>query len=596
MQDYEKKGLGALPNPDDNRDIPLTLVQEPVAVPEKYKTDLSKYPVEDQLKNGSCVGQAEGKAVEYFDDKETGDNERVSKRYVYAKCKEIDGHSGEGTYPRIAAKILMEKGAAKEALIGDNNKLPHDQFINVPDNDEIKSDAYLRRVGGYAFVAATAGDLMQAIYQNGVVNASLRVGDWGRLPVKPEPYRGNHRVLIYGYEQRTYKGKPDVRFWFRNSWGEDWGKDGDGYFYWSDYEGNMRDIMVYTDIPNEVLEEVKKERYIFTETMKRGARGYEVEQLQRRLAQELAYDNLPCFRWPNSTAQQFTTYFGVETEKAVQRYQITKGIVSHGTPETTGYGQLGPSTRASLNEGAIEKQTLVPVVNDMKNKLVEIMGLVGHPIRVTDAYRTIEEQNALYAKGRTVPGQIVTNARGGESLHNYRVAFDVAFEAGGSITYEGPWEMLGAIGKVLGFEWGGDWEGFTDRPHFQFTADYSLEDFQQGRIDWTIFGVDSSTIESESYQVTSDNMKRVKSFLISASSVLLTALVAVVLTPEWGTFIGDVYGWLGSAGVPASLIAVIGLVVAEIWKALINQHKLAQYRESYGPVASLNANQGPDLY
>lgn len=593
MQDLER-GLGALPNPEDNRDIQLAMVQAPVALPEKYKTDLSKFPVEDQLKNGSCVGQAEGKAVEFFDEKETGEMTRVSKRYVYAKCKEIDGHAGEGTYPRIAAKILREKGAAKEALVGDNNKLPHAQFINVPDTEELTRDAYPRRVGGYAFVAATAGDLMQAIYQNGVVNASLRVGNWSRMPVKPEPYRGSHRIIIYGFEQRTYRGKDDVRFWFRNSWGEDWGKDGDGYFYWSDYEGQMRDVMVYTDIPNEILEEVKKERYIFTKTMKKGARGYEVEQLQRRLGIELASDGLPCFRWPSPTNQQYTTYFGVETEKAVQRYQIAQGIVSYGTPETTGFGQLGPSTRASLNEGAIEKQQLVPVVEEMKQQLITIMAAVGHPIRVTDAYRSCEEQNKLYAQGRTTPGNIVTNAKCGESLHNYRCAFDVAFEVGGSVTWDGPWDMCGEIGKALGFEWGGDWEGFQDRPHFQYTAGYSLEDFQQNRVDWTIFGVESSKIEDESYQLTSTNMKRVKSFMISFASVLLTAMIAVVLTPEWGTFVSDVYGWLGSAGVPASLIAVIGLVVAELWKGLINRHKINQYKG--GGLAGVSRDRSLDLY
>ena len=46
-------------------------------------------------------------------------------------------------------------------------------------------------------------------------------------------------------------------------------------------------------------------------------------------------------------------------------------------------------------------------------------------LRITDGYRSIQEQNTLYAQGRTTPGNIVTHARGGQSLHNYGNAFDV---------------------------------------------------------------------------------------------------------------------------------------------------------------------------
>ena len=38
--------------------------------------------------------------------------------------------------------------------------------------------------------------------------------------------------------------------------------------------------------------------------------------------------------------------------------------------------------------------------------------------------RTMEEQAALYQKGRTTKGKIVTKAKPGESYHNYGLAFD----------------------------------------------------------------------------------------------------------------------------------------------------------------------------
>ena len=44
---------------------------------------------------------------------------------------------------------------------------------------------------------------------------------------------------------------------------------------------------------------------------------------------------------------------------------------------------------------------------------------------VVQGRRTIAEQNSLYAQGRTAPGNIVTNAQGGSSAHNFGLAVDM---------------------------------------------------------------------------------------------------------------------------------------------------------------------------
>lgn len=87
--------------------------------------------------------------------------------------------------------------------------------------------------------------------------------------------------------------------------------------------------------------------------------------------------------------------------------------------------------------------------------------------------RTWEEQDALYAKGRTTPGSIVTNAPGGMSWHNYGLAVDIVFkDSKGSWTWNEAldWDALGTCGKAFGFTWGGDWTKFPDLPHFQMTG------------------------------------------------------------------------------------------------------------------------------
>lgn len=91
------------------------------------------------------------------------------------------------------------------------------------------------------------------------------------------------------------------------------------------------------------------------------------------------------------------------------------------------------------------------------------------------SFRSFQEQDALYAKGRTRPGNKVTNARGGESFHNYGVASDIAFyNENGGITwpeqgdYAKLWTRYGEHAKKQGLEWGGDWKSITDRPHVEY--------------------------------------------------------------------------------------------------------------------------------
>lgn len=100
-------------------------------------------------------------------------------------------------------------------------------------------------------------------------------------------------------------------------------------------------------------------------------------------------------------------------------------------------------------------------------------------VKITEGFRSFERQTELYNQRPKV-----TNAKAGQSLHNYGVAFDVCFTKTG---YKGNWDKIGAIGKKLGLEWGGDFKSIKDRPHFQLTLGYPLKSFQQNKIDWDKF-------------------------------------------------------------------------------------------------------------
>lgn len=112
--------------------------------------------------------------------------------------------------------------------------------------------------------------------------------------------------------------------------------------------------------------------------------------------------------------------------------------------------------------------TLLPHVRPYARALYFQALEKGITINVISGTRTWEEQNRLYAKGRTQPGAKVTNARGGYSNHNFGIAFDIGVFSGNRYMPESPlYKAVGAIGMGLGLEWGGNWKTIVDAPHFQ---------------------------------------------------------------------------------------------------------------------------------
>ena len=112
-----------------------------------------------------------------------------------------------------------------------------------------------------------------------------------------------------------------------------------------------------------------------------------------------------------------------------------------------------------------------PRLIDLSKKLVSACRGQGLIIGIGESFRTKEEQDALYAKGRTAPGNIVTNAKGSSysSHHQWGTAFDIYRNDGKGVytDSDGFFEKVGKIGKSIGLEWGGDWKSPVDKPHFQ---------------------------------------------------------------------------------------------------------------------------------
>lgn len=104
--------------------------------------------------------------------------------------------------------------------------------------------------------------------------------------------------------------------------------------------------------------------------------------------------------------------------------------------------------------------------------VLQQMHHAGTPMRITDGFRSVAEQQRLYAQGRTTPGRIVTQCDGIRKPSNHQSgrAVDCAFLGPDPYAESHPWARYGALVRAQGLIWGGDWTK-PDRPHAELPAE-----------------------------------------------------------------------------------------------------------------------------
>lgn len=120
----------------------------------------------------------------------------------------------------------------------------------------------------------------------------------------------------------------------------------------------------------------------------------------------------------------------------------------------------------------VDVSQLYPAFLDKAMALANNCAVRGHVFFANSTYRSVEQQDALYAQGRTTPGAIVTNAKGGQSAHNFAIAMDWTHDADDNAAngLQQDWtpeqyRVLAEEAVKLGLEAGFNWSGFPDRPH-----------------------------------------------------------------------------------------------------------------------------------
>jgi peptidoglycan LD-endopeptidase CwlK len=206
---------------------------------------------------------------------------------------------------------------------------------------------------------------------------------------------------------------------------------------------------------------------------------------------------------------------------------------------------------------------LLPIVREKNIEHTKKCLEAGIKLVTTGTYRTFEEQNEKWQQGRDATGHIigpvVTMAKGGQSLHNWRVAYDVCPEVNGVLEWNNDilWKEIAKIGVSCGLEAGANWISFPDRPHFQYTLGYTWQDFLAGKVDLTKFNVEPKTTMEEEIktfvpvgEVSHDN--GVKRVLVNKATGIEHPVMATLFGEQVVTFttdIGDiVFSNVGDSG------------------------------------------------
>lgn len=239
--------FGWLPDQPDIRDYSYASMAkapvDPANLPPRAEVPKFKgvVPVYDQGNLGSCVGNAISLLMSYV----RGVVPR-SRLQIYYEARRMIGLELEdsGCYIRDGMKVISTLGAGREIWWPyDESKFTVDPLEKV-DRDGLKRKIfnYYRLSSGDEFRQCIASGfpfvIGFSVYTRflGTRTASTGIVNW---PLRDERFQGGHAILVYGYEDdfaNTEWAKrsglppeliPKSAYICRNSWGQDWGNQGD---------------------------------------------------------------------------------------------------------------------------------------------------------------------------------------------------------------------------------------------------------------------------------------------------------------------------------------------------------------------------------
>lgn len=345
---------GAVQSPFDERDFSLEIIAGssiPEVLPQSAEVDISKLSVWMQNKLGACVGHAWAKSQQKCELVEIGNIIPLSARFLYAVSKCLDGSGGEGTYPRITAKVLQKYGCATEKTIPNDTLLDHETYVYNRKIENIPQEAFLEatpyKIDAYGWADLTEDGIKKAIYyassKNQGVVMLMRVGNtfwiapdgtvtWDKtkiLPIRvPKEFTSGHEVYPYKYDYENGR----LRVYFLNSWSKDWGDNGTGWLYYDEWKNYIVEIMTSIDKADVPVN-------VFSKDLHFGMTDFDVLKLQQFLNSK----GFTVAQSGDGSKGKETNFYGLLTVEAVKKLQQAYNILP-----VVGY--FGPKTRQLVNK------------------------------------------------------------------------------------------------------------------------------------------------------------------------------------------------------------------------------------------------------
>lgn len=353
----------AMPSPHDSRDHQWAEVGFGAApfdwsVGFDVEAEMSKIlgtpfaePTKNQGQSGSCGGQAVsylGGTFTVFQNKSFVEK---SAKFVYAPV----AYPGGGSVGRDLCERVINQGWAAESLCSsyENGGVPSEAFMARASDisDVAKADAAKDKGISYAAVNHDIDSIAQALASgNGMFIGVKGTNNGTWLSLYPKAVvDGDMNTWAHWLKvgkAKLINGLKHIAV--HNSWGATVGEKG---WQWLN-EDHFTRVLTHSNRPGPVIFESRVIVYnpnptppatfhhTFTVQMQYGSTGAEVKALQTAL--QIDGD------FPANVAP--TEYYGPLTQASVQKFQFKYGIATGGTPNTTGYGKVGPRTIAKLNQ------------------------------------------------------------------------------------------------------------------------------------------------------------------------------------------------------------------------------------------------------
>lgn len=361
--------LGGIPSPRDPRDIPYGAVASATELPLSYLEQVIALPVWHQRKIGACVGHAGAKYKQKLDLIDTGQLFKLSARFLYALAKCRDGVVGEGTFPRLVAKILKDTGCATEETVPNDTTLPHEEYVYNRVESAIPSAAFTEAkrftISGYAFPdPKNVNELKRAIIDGHGCILLMRVGEewwtnkngdnsWDKedlLPIRPpQDVVSGHEIYLYGYA--TVGGR--VKFFGMNSWGPTWADGGRFWFWYDEYAPFLVEAITFVDVPDKWLKELNDFpspdtfHYTFDRELSYGKRSSAIKALQTALMIDGEFSRE---LYTELLKKSELGYYGDVTRRAVLDFQRKYAVASPAELDLLGGKVVGVKTQKALNK------------------------------------------------------------------------------------------------------------------------------------------------------------------------------------------------------------------------------------------------------